>query len=133
MSGHANDLPASIAFAKLPIDTTYQNSYAITASSWSAGTETLTVTGLTSGSSHIIGPFQVSGGACSTGAGEAYMTSSNSTGGTISYALASNPGSCTGGTFKFPDIRAFNEAVYQSDSAQTTGLNPPGVMTAVVQ
>jgi hypothetical protein len=131
MSGHANDLPASIAFANLPIDAAYQHSYTITSSSWAAGTETLTVTGLTNGSSHIIGPFQVSGGACSTGTGEAYMTRSNAAAGTISYALASNPGSCAGGTFMFPDVRAFDEAVYQNDPSQT--INPPGSVTVVVQ
>ncbi len=135
MTGHANDLPAAIAFANLPIDTAYQNSYTITGSSWAAGTETLTVTGLTSGSSHIIGPFQVSGGACSTGAGEAYMTSSNVTTGTISFALPSNPGSCAGGTFKFPDVRKFDENVYQNDSIQSTGnnVNGPGNLTAVAR
>jgi len=135
MSGHANDLPASIAFKNLPVDSSYQNSYSITGSSWSSGTETLTVTGLTSGSTHIIGPFQVSGGACSTGTGEAYMTSSNSTSGTISYALASNPGSCSGGTVKFPDVRQFDESVFQNDASQSTGnnVNSPGSVTAVAK
>jgi hypothetical protein len=125
-SGHAYDLPAAVAFKDLPIDTSYQNSYTITGSTWSSGTETLTVSGLPSGSSHIIGPFQISGGNCSTGPGEVYMTSSTS--GTISYALASNPGaSCSGGTMKFPDVREFDERVYQADSAvlpaPPTGVN----------
>jgi hypothetical protein len=116
-SGYAYDLPAAVAFKNLPIDTAYQNSYAITSSTWSGGTETLTVSGLPNGSTHILGPFQVSGGNCSTGTGEAYMTSSSAMSGTISYALASNPGSCSGGTMKFPDVRQFDERVYVADPA----------------
>ena len=45
-TGSAYDIPAAIAYENLPIDTTYQNSYTVTGSSWSSGTETLTVTGL---------------------------------------------------------------------------------------
>jgi hypothetical protein len=126
LNGYAYDIPASIAFQNLPIDISFQNSYSITASSWSGGTETLTVSGLPTGSTHIIGPFQISGtgsGTCTTGVNnECFMTSSSSTSGTISYALASNPGSLAGGTVKFPDVRQFDERVYQSDSG---GGDPP--------
>ena len=117
VNGTAYDVPAAIAFKNLPIDTSYQNSYSITGSSWSGGTETLTVSGLPTGSSHIIGGFQITGvSACDSPAGgEFQMTSSTST--TISYALASNPGSCSGGTMKFPDVREFDEQVYQSDGS----------------
>jgi hypothetical protein len=45
--------------------------------------------------------------------GEFEMTGSTAT--TISYALAVNPGSCAGGTVKFPDVRQFDERVYQAD------------------
>jgi hypothetical protein len=128
--GYAYDLPAAIAFKSLPIDSTYQNPYTITGSSWAGGTETLTVSGLSSGSSHIIGPFQVLGGNCSTGSGEAYMTSSNSTSGTISYALGSNPGSCTGAVL-FPDVREFDERVYEADSG-TGPATPTAVKVNVV-
>jgi hypothetical protein len=55
------------------------------------------------------------------------MTASTAT--TISYALASNPGSCGGGTVKFPDVRMFDEAVYQNDSAGGTGPNAPTGVT----
>ena len=129
-SGFAYDIPASIAFKNLPIDTSYQNSYSITNSSWSSGTETLTVSGLKSGSSHIMGSFQVTG-ACSSGAGEYYMTSSSSTAGTISYALASNPGSCSGGAVKFPDVRQFDERVYQNDPSGNPPLAPTGLQATV--
>ena len=45
-SGFGYDIPAEIMYKTAPIDSTYQNSYTITASSWSGGTETLTVSGL---------------------------------------------------------------------------------------
>ena len=116
MNGYAYDNPASIAWEYLPIDATYQNSYTITGSSWSGGTETLTISGLPGGSVHIIGAFQLSGvnAACSTGAtfggnSEILMTGSSST--TVQYALTSDPSlSCTG-TMLFPDVRQFDERV----------------------
>jgi len=43
VNGAAYDIPAAIAFQNLPIDSNYQNSYSISSSSWSNGTETLTV------------------------------------------------------------------------------------------
>jgi hypothetical protein len=124
VNGTAYDVPASIAFQNLPIDTSYQKSYTITSSNWSSGTETLTVSSLPN-TTHLMGPFQVSGGNCSTGTGEAYMTASTST--TVSYALASNPGSCTG-TMKFPDVRQFDERVYQNDPG---GDPPPAAPTGL--
>jgi len=120
-SGFAYDNPASLAWRKLPIDTTQQNSYTITGSSWSGGTETLTVSGLPAGT-QTFGPFQISGGNCATsGAGtstgaEVQMTNSSTT--TVQYALASNPGTCTG-TMKWPDVRQFDERVFQTDPAST--------------
>jgi hypothetical protein len=132
LSGYAYDVPASIAWHNLPIDTSYQNSYTITASSWSGGTEVLTVSGLPNRSAHIMGPFQISGtgsGTCTTGVNnECFMTSSSSAAGTISYALASNPGSLAGGTVKFPDVRQFDERVYENDPS---GNPPPPAPTGL--
>lgn len=118
VNGTSYDIPAMVAFNNLPIDANYQNSYSITGSNWSNGTETLTVSGLPS-STHIIGGFQVTGtsGCNNPAGGEFIMTSSSSM--TVSYALASNPGSCSGGTMKFPDVRQFDERVFQTDSAAT--------------
>jgi hypothetical protein len=130
VNGYAYDNPASIAFKNLPVDPAYQNSYTITASSWSGGVETLTISGLPN-VTHLMGPFQISGGACSTSGmpnGEAYMTGSSST--QITYALASNPGSCTG-TFKFPDVRQFDERVYMADGSAAGGPPPPAPPTGV--
>jgi hypothetical protein len=132
VNGYAYDNPAAIAWEYLPIDTTYQNSYAITASSWAGGTETLTISSLPN-TTHLMGPFQFSGvaGGCSTGAtfggnSEILMTGSSST--TVTYALASNPGSnaCTG-TMLFPDVRQFDERVFESDLASATSVTAQGV------
>ena len=138
VNGYAYDVPAYIAFTTLPIDSAYQNSYPITSSSWSSscsgpqnGTyacETLTVTGLPSGSAHIMGGFQVTGtsGCNSPANGEFTMTGSTLSGttGTIRYALAANPGTCAGGTMLFPDVHQFDESVYQNDPAGSTTQQP---------
>ncbi|MGA9789115.1 MAG: hypothetical protein WBQ43_00380 [Terriglobales bacterium] len=130
VNGTAYDNPASVAFANLPVDITYQNSYNITGSSYASGTETLTVSGLPSGSIHIMGPMQISGGNCGTGSEEVYITASTST--TVSYALASNPGSCTG-TMLFPDVRQFDERVYENDPSGDPPPQAPSGLQAVVQ
>ena len=129
VNGHAYDNPAHLAWRTLPIDTAHQTSFAITGSSYSSGTETLTVSGLPSGT-YVMGPFQINGGNCATsGAGtptgaEVSITNASST--TVSYALASNPGTCTG-TMLWPDVRQFDERVYQSDPNPngTTSPAPP--------
>ena len=136
ISGYAYDNPAHLAWNTLPIDTSLQNSYDITSSSWSDGTETLTVSGLPGNMNDIIGPFQIRGGNCATsGAGsstgaEVLMTRSSTT--TISYTLASNPGSCTG-TMLWPDVRQFDEHVYQNDPSSTQALEPPTGLTGSAQ
>jgi hypothetical protein len=132
VNGTAYDIPAAVAWKNLPIDSSWQNSYNITGSSWSGGTETLTVSGLPN-TTHLLGGFQITGvSACNSPAGgEFLMTGSSST--TISYALASNPGSCAGGTMKFPDVRQFDERVYENDPGGGNPPNPPTGLTAVVQ
>ncbi len=127
VNGHGYDIPAAIAYKNLPIDTSYQNySWSITNSAWAAGTETLTVTGLPAGSAHIMGGFQVTGAPnCNSPAGgEFVMTGSSVTNGTIKYALAADPGTCVGGTMKFPNIRKFDRRVYMSDPAGGGQGNP---------
>jgi hypothetical protein len=143
LNGYAYDNPAALAWKTLPTDTTRQNSYTVTASSWSGGTETLTVSGLPSGT-HVMGGFQLSGasGSCvpSTGVSStaAYRTDNEIllTGATstqISYALASNPGSnaCTG-TMRWPDVRQFDERVFATDPTGGSGPIPPTGLTATV-
>jgi hypothetical protein len=128
VNGYAYDIPAAVAWKNLPVDTSYQNSYAITSSSWSGGTETLTFNSgvLPSAASHIMGGFRLSGvnagctpssGVSFTGRpdGELLMTGSSAT--TVKYALATNPGVTCTGTMLFPDIRQFDERVYEADSS----------------
>jgi len=116
--GLAYDVPAALAWKNLPIDTAYQSSYSITGSSYSSGTETLTVSGLPATPK---GEFQISG--TSGCIGTFVMNDSSST--TVSYEAASNPGSCVGGTFLFPDVRKFNESVYENDPASSATPSPP--------
>jgi hypothetical protein len=122
--GRAYDNPAQIAWKNLPTDATKQTTYAIASSSWAStngGTETLTITGLPT-FLYLSGAFQISGvpGACFPTSGASYtgrtdnellMTSSvNPT--TISYNLISNPGVPCTGSFLFPDVRQFDERVF---------------------
>ena len=128
VGGHAYDIPASIAFAYLPIDTSYQSSYTVSSSSWSGGVETLNFGTPFASVTHIIGGLQISGSACATsGAGtptgaEVFITTSTTT--SVEYALASNPGSCAGGAMLFPDVRQFDERVYENDPAGNVGATP---------
>lgn len=140
VNGTSYDVPAGIAYNNLPTDSGYQNSYTVSSSSYSSGTETLTVSGLPN-STHIIGGFQLTGaaGACAPTSGVSYtsrsdgeilMTGSTST--TVSYALASNPGASCAGTMKFPDVRQFDERVYENDSSSDPPPPAPTGLTAVV-
>jgi hypothetical protein len=114
-AGYANDIPAYVAWKDLPIDTSYQTSYSITGSSWSGGTETLTVTGLPN-TDNVSGEFQISG---ASGCNGTFMITTSNVG-SISYATSSSPGSCSGGNFLYPDVRAFNESVYENDPASSS-------------
>lgn len=121
VDGNSYDNPAAVAWSKLPVDPTYQVAYTIASSSWSGGVETLSVASIPN-LHHLMGKFQINGGNCGTsGAGtstgaELSITASSGAGPfTVKYALASDPGICTAGTFLFPDIREFDERVYQND------------------
>ncbi len=147
VNGHAYDIPAALAHFYLPIDTSLQNSLTIAgqadctgtggaASSWSAGIETLCVdmSSIDNGSNeHIQGGFQLSGvnAACvpsginfanTYGNNEALIVVSTrrTTRTEVQYALTSNPGVSCAGTMKFPDVRQFDERVFQTDSGSTT-------------
>jgi hypothetical protein len=81
----------------------------------------------------LMGGFQLSGAAsaCNPSGGELFMTSSSST--TVSYALSSSPGTNCTGTMKFPDVRQFDERVYQTDSGASAGPTPPTSLGASAQ
>jgi hypothetical protein len=137
VNGYAYDIPAAFAWENLPIDTSFQNSYGIQSSSWSNGTETLTFnSGVLPNTTHLMGGFQLSGvnAACMPSSGISYtgrpdgellITNSSST--TVSYALPNSPGTSCAGTMKFPDLRQFDERVYQNDP----GGNPPAAPTGL--
>jgi hypothetical protein len=157
VNGHAYDIPAAVAYKYLPIDATLQNSFTITGSTWSSSPSTcaivsggpstgkapceiLTVSlaSINNGSAeHIMGGFQISGvnSACvppgSPPNGEILMTGSNTS--QIAYSLPTNPGVSCAGTLKFPDIRQFDERVYQDDPGGDPSVNPPSGLNAVVQ
>jgi hypothetical protein len=165
VNGHAYDNPAAIADINLPVDTSLQTAFTITASSWSNSTTTCALNGsptslttapceiltvslasINNGSAqHIMGRFQFGAGinaACKTGAtssgnnganDEIYIVNSTTT--QIAYSLGSSSpdngssNQCTGGTFKFPDVRQFDEvAAFQLDSGgASTGSSLTGV------
>jgi hypothetical protein len=135
VNGYAYDVPAAIAWQDLPVDTAYQNSYTISSSSWSGGIETLTfASSVLPNLMSLLGPFQFSGvnAACSTGAtfgNGSEILIVNSTATTVQYALTSNPSLQCTGTFLFPDVRQFDERVYQAD---TSGPPPPTPFPAIL-
>lgn len=127
--GHAYDNPASLAWHYRTIDTSFQSACAISASSYDSGAKIVTITiasTCASTNGHpVIGPFQISGTGCSSGAAEFLATGSTiGSGGIqkISYSSATDPGSCVGGNFLFPDIPIFTEQIFQAD---TSSLAPP--------
>jgi hypothetical protein len=139
-AGHARDIPAAVAYKNLPIDPAYQKSFTATASSWSGGIETLTVSGF----SGAQGGFQLTGanaaclptsGLSFTGnSGEILMTAASAT--SVSYVLPANPTVQCTGTAKWPDIRQFDERVYASTSGGGGGsgsISPPTGLIAIVQ
>jgi len=136
IKNYANDIPAALAWKHLPIDSSFQNSYTVTDSGYDGTNhiETLTVSGLPGSTTHILGGFQLQGApsACNPSGDELLMTGSDST--HIKYALDSDPGTTCDGTVKWPDVRKFDESVYQSDSAGlgVTGPNAPTGLAAAV-
>lgn len=128
VSGHADRIPALIAFMSLPVNPSLQNSYTITSSSWAGGVETLNFSGGTPYNSiaGFMGAFSFSGvnASCSVGAalanGSILMTGSSPN--SVTYVLPSNPGVQCTGTMKWPDVLQFDERVYQNDPSGPTIL-----------
>jgi hypothetical protein len=163
VKGYAYDIPAAIAFKNLPVDTLLQGSFTIASSSWSAtscASTTTTIPGpcevltinssIGGGAYHVVGPFQLSGvnaschpasGLSYTGRpdGEILILGNTEVSGSqikIVYALpgvSSDPG-CTG-TFKWPDVRQFDERVYINDPGSTTQNAPsaPPIISATAR
>jgi hypothetical protein len=115
--GYAYDIPAAIAWKNLPVDRGYQNSYSISSARVSGSgpyTVTLTVVGLPS-SPTAWGEFTISGASPSTYNGTYTVSASSRT--QIVYTTSSNPGTYSSrGNVGWPNIRTFNEKVYENDS-----------------
>lgn len=134
--GLAYDNPAAVAHKNLPIDTNYQNSFAVSGATWSGGVETITVnlSTIDNGSNeHTMGGFRLSGApsGCLPSSGLSYTGRSDNeilmrsssrgiTNTTITYFLPINPGATNCNvTMLFPDVRQFDERIYQSDGGSS--------------
>lgn len=123
--GHANNIPAELCFANTPVDTSYQQSFAVAAATWSSGTVTLTA----AMGSITEGEITVSGISPSGYNGTFQITASTLT--SVSYALSLNPGSyASGGAVLYPNVRLFNGC--SSTKLGSTPPQPPAGLTATV-
>jgi hypothetical protein len=124
--GHYSyQIPAQICYNNTQVDPAYQQTFTVSAASWSSGTATLTI-----GTNSLATPqtITVSGISPSGYNGIYQITSSNST--SVSYALPTNPGIySSGGTVTWPNIRLFNAANCYTNAYGTP--NPPTNLNAV--
>lgn len=122
--GHANHIPAEVCFVNSPVDPNYQNSYPVISASWSSGTETLIFAeGLFSSLLLPQGEIRLSGALNGT-----YQIT-GSTIATVTFALASNPGTLGTTTMLYPNVRLFNaNNCYPNQSPAA-----PSGLTAVVE
>jgi len=134
VGGFANNIPAEIAYANLPVDASYGTGYTITNATWSTGTATLTVSSLPAGCTNanngtcVEGEIRVTGMTPSGYNGTYQITASTST--TVKYAVTSNPGSfSSGGTMTWPNVRTFNASVYANDPVGYHVLTPGVTLT----
>jgi len=112
VGGHANSIPAKLAYNTLPVDTSYQGRYTISAASCSVNTVTLTVATLPEIPQ---GEFTVSGVNPAGYNGTFQVTGTSSTT-SVSYPVTSCPGSyISGGNVLYPNVRSFNSHVYMND------------------
>jgi hypothetical protein len=130
VGGYANNIPAELCYANSPVDANYQTSYAVTSASWSSGTERLTFASSTFSSSLLPqGEIRISGANPSGLNGTFQITASTTN--SVSFALASNPGSFESGAMLYPNVRLFNASNCYPTSASSTPP-PPSGLTAVV-
>jgi hypothetical protein len=127
--GHANNIPAELCYANTPADTAFQQTYPVTAAKWSSGTATLAV----ATDSITQGEITVSSVTPAAYNGTYQITASTSS--SVSYALASNPGTFTsGGSVLYPNIRLFNasKCYGQSTGTPATQPQPPTALNGTV-
>lgn len=115
-AGHANDIPAQIAYASMPVDPAYQVSYAISSYSWAGGVETVNL-GSSPSANGITGRFQISGGNC---AGVYTISNSGAPTTFVQFLAPVNPG-CSGGSFLYPYVLQWSANAF----GQISTLAPP--------
>jgi hypothetical protein len=122
VGGHANNIPAELCYANTPVDASYQHSYGVGAAAWSSGTVTVSA-----GVGSIAqGEITVSGISPSGYNGAFQITGSTPT--SVSYALASNPGTyASGGSVLYPNVRLFNGCSSGTSAPPTTPQPPTGL------
>ncbi len=129
--GYANHIPAEVCYVNSPVDPNYQNSYSVISASWSSGTETLTFAGDTFNSSRLPqGEIGISGANPAALNGTYQITGSTTA--TVTFAMASNPGSVSSATMLYPNVRLFNaNNCYPPSGNQAPA--PPTQLNAVVE
>lgn len=129
VGGYANGIPAYQAFMAGSDDSTYTTPYSGVTATWSGGTATVTI-GSAAANMWISGTITISG-MTPVGYNCNHCVLTATTGTTVSYAVATNPGgNGSGGTAYWPDVISFNENVYYGGGG---GPNPPTGLNAVVQ
>ncbi|MGH9397737.1 MAG: hypothetical protein ACRD18_12910, partial [Terriglobia bacterium] len=128
VAGYSYSIPSQLCAANTPVDPAYQQTFTVTAASWSAGTVTLTI-----GSNALASSNTVTVSGISPAAYNGIFAVTGETATTITYALASNPGTYTsGGTVAYPNILLFNAANCYP-AAYGALPSPPSSLSAVVQ
>ena len=135
-TGHSYANPAHLCYSSTPLDTSYHPSgttYGVTSASWTNGTATLIV-GTNSFSVgqliNVDGVMAIVNGNSTTSNGYngAFRVTAQ-TGATVSYSVASNPGTySSGGTAAYPSILAFS-----ATNCYSTQGSPTFVQGALVQ
>lgn len=126
--GHAYAIPAQLCYENTPVDTSYQQTFTVTGATWSSsgnGSATLTVSNSLAGNDTVT----VSGISPAGYNGVYAITAATPT--TITFDLASNPGTySSGGSVTYPNILRFNAANCYTAEYSTTTVQPPTGLAA---
>jgi hypothetical protein len=129
-AGHANYTPAALCYQNSPVDTSYQSDIAITGASWTSGVAKITATTSTWPEAYV-----TFAGINPSGYNGTYLLTAMSPNGstiTMSYALASNPGTyVSGGDLVYPFIKMFSASACYGGSVSTAAPNAPTGLVAV--
>ena len=132
VGNYSYQIPAQMCYNNTSVDPAYQQTFTVSAASWSSDPAPGTVT-LTIGTNSLATPqtITVSGISPSGYNGMYQITSSNST--SVSYTLPTNPGIyLSGGTVTWPNIHLFNAANCYPN-AYGGAPNPPTHLNSVAE